>query len=117
MQRGAATPEELEMLFEDASILRDRTALTDLFTDEAVFGMVGDRREERGAEAIVGRIDRLWRTGHIHVADVHRVFQSEQIALAVGHAINVSRRCHDGAWRYVICMPGFETPHTKETRP
>ena len=105
------------MLFEDASLLRDPTALTNLFSDAAVFGLLGDRREERGAVAVVHRIENLWRNGHTHVADVQRVFQSEQVALAVGHAINVSRRCPDGAWRYVIHMPVLEAPPTKENRP
>lgn len=102
------------MLFEDASLLRDRTALTNLFSDDAVLGMLRDGREERGAVAIVDRLERLWRNGHTHVADVHRVFQSEQVALAVGHAINVSRRCQDGAWRYVIHMPVLDASPTKE---
>ena len=36
MRQGARTPEELETLFEDAFVIRDRTALAGLFEDGAV---------------------------------------------------------------------------------
>lgn len=115
VERGAATPEELETLFEDVSILRDLPALTNLFCHDAVFGMPGEQGEARGAKAISWRIDRLWRSGLTPVAEVRRVLQAGQIALVVGHGISVMRRSADGAWRYVICMPQFEERHTKET--
>ena len=114
MEGRAQTPEELETLFEDISILRDSSALTDLFSAEAVLGMPGEPREARGADEVVRRIDRLWRTGHTHVADVRRVLQSGPIALVAARGVNVMRRCPDGIWRYVICMPLIEERPNKE---
>ena len=47
---GARTPEELEMLFEDAFVTTDREALVELFEEEAVLG--ASRGEARGGEQI-----------------------------------------------------------------
>ena len=51
MRPGARTPEELETLFEDAFVIRDREALAQLFEKGAVL-VAGDGPQARGGEEI-----------------------------------------------------------------
>lgn len=53
MRQGARTPEELETLFEETFVIRDREALAELFEDGAVLS--DGSREARGREQIARR--------------------------------------------------------------
>jgi hypothetical protein len=114
VRTGAQTPEELEMLLEDAFVVRDRKALTALFEDGAVLG--AGRCEARGDEAIAGLAEALWKRGLTYLADPRRVLQTRDRALVVAACgNNVLHRGEDGAWRYSISLLTFDT-HSKENR-
>jgi hypothetical protein len=99
---GARTPEELETLFEDTLVLRDRQALAELFEDGAVL-VASDERSARGGEEIARLALATWIGDHTYVADLRRVVQARDIALIVAErGINVARRGSDGSWRYAI---------------
>lgn len=103
MRPGARTPEELETLFEDAFVVRDRDAVADLFEDGAVLVIAGG--EARGAEQIARVATELWSRDITYVADPRRVLQSRGTALVVArNAVNVIRRGADGRWRYAISL-------------
>ena len=96
----ASTPEELETLLEDASVMTDVRALGALFEEGAV--VVADGLEARGREAIAGFIASLWGRRLI-LAEPRLVVQVRDLALvASGPSISVMRRGNDGAWRYLI---------------
>ncbi|SRR5258707_12800537 len=102
MSTGARTPEELETLFEDTLLLRNRQTLAELFEDGALL-VAGDERSARGGEEIARLALALWEGDHTYVADARYVIQARDIALVVAEqGINVVRRGRDGAWRFVI---------------
>ncbi len=100
----ARTPEELETLFEDAFVLRDRTALAELFDDGAVL-VAGDRpTEARGGAQIAHLASAIWES-HLYIAAPRRVVQAREITLIVtGTGANVAHRGADGNWRYAIAL-------------
>lgn len=101
---GACTPEELEMLLEDAFVTRDREMLAGLFEGRAVVA-TGGEGPVRGGDAVT-RLVAAWEGGGTYIADPLRVVQARDIALILGTwAINVARRGRDGAWRYAIAVP------------
>jgi ketosteroid isomerase-like protein len=103
MGAGARTPEELETLFEDACVLRDRKALIQLFGDGAVLAAWGP--EVRGAEEIARSAAAMWERGYTYLAEPQRVLQARNTALVVAErGINVVRRETDGSWRYAISL-------------
>ncbi len=105
MSWGAQTPEELETLFEDALVIRDRVALAELFEVGAVLVADDGRRSARGREEIARLAAQMWECGHGYVADPRRVLQARDTALVVAEGgINVLRRGGDGAWRYAIAL-------------
>ena len=101
MDRGAQTPEELEMLFEDSLLLRDPKSLIALFADGAA--LVID-----GQEAVRGKdIARLalatWNGDQAYVGHPHHVIQARNMALIISEqGINVVRRNRHGSWQYII---------------
>jgi hypothetical protein len=98
---SAQTPEELETLFEDTLLLRDRNALAALFEEGAVL-VVGDDRSARG-EAITRLAIATWQGDDSYVAAPRCVMQVRDIALIITMGgVNVARRGSDGFWRYVI---------------
>ena len=114
MRSGARTPEELETLFEDAFVVRDRMALVALFEDGAVLG--AGRLEAHGGEAIAGLAGELWERELTYLADPHRVVQAGSSALVLAaHGINVVHRGGDGAWRYSISLLTLQSD-SKENR-
>jgi ketosteroid isomerase-like protein len=101
---GARTPEDLETLFEDAFVIRDRAALAGLFEEGAVL-VADDGQVASGSTAIARLVTALWERDHTYIADPRRVVQARDIALVVAErAINVMRRGRDGAWRYVMAL-------------
>jgi hypothetical protein len=105
MRRGAGTPEELEMLFEDAFVLRDRGQLTQLFEDGAVLAVRGGRYEAHGGREIARLATDMWLHGLSYLADPRRVLQARDTALVVSErSTGVARRGGDGAWRYAISL-------------
>jgi hypothetical protein len=106
-QPQARTPEELELLFEDACVLRDRAALPQLFDREAVVGSASGGHRATGRAAIVRMIDDFWNDGGTYLALPARVLQSGPTALIIaGQSIHVARRGTAG-WRYQISWWGF----------
>lgn len=97
----ASSPQELETLLEDAVLLGDEAAVAALFEPGAVLitgpGIAGP--EQALAE--------LAKRGY--VATLRTVTVRPCMAVVVGdHAVNVSARAPDGAWRLVavILRPG-----------
>jgi hypothetical protein len=98
---GAASPEELEAMLEDACLLADTAFLPSLFDVDAVL-LTRRTVEVRGPLAIADVIIDHLRTGGSYVAAPHLVMQSGRLALIVSHtATSVARRGLDG-WHYVI---------------
>lgn len=104
MYAGASTPEELEMLLEDALVLHDGEALATLFEESAV--LVADKEQTaHGGEAIARLVLATGAGGRAYVADPRRVLQARDLALIVAAGgINVARRDRGGAWRYGIVL-------------
>ena len=103
MGPGASTPEELETLFEDAFVTRDRDALAELFDEGAV--VVAGGLEARGGGEIGHFAVEMWERKRTYVADPRRILQSRDTALLVADGtVNVARRGSDGAWRYAIAL-------------
>ena len=115
MQEGARTPEELEILLEDAFVMRDRAELCALFGDGAVLAADG-APEARGGDAIGCAATALWAAGGSYVGGTQRVLQALDTALVVSPAgVHVARRTGDGTWRLAISLlnpPG--TSHEEE---
>jgi len=100
---GARTPEELETLLEDAFVLRDQEALTQLLEPGAVLHGPGSL-QARGREQVIGALMETWNQQRTYVADPRSVFQARDTALILsGRAINVVRRNH-ASWRYAILL-------------
>ena len=115
MRPGARTPEELETLFEDAFVTRDRQALTGLFEDGAV--LVAGGGKAHGGEQIRELAGELWERNVTYLADPRRVLQARDSALVVAPGgINVARRGSDGAWRYAIALLNPDGTTPKEER-
>lgn len=104
---AARTPEELEVLLEDALLLRDFGALAALFEDGAVLVAEGER-SARGGKTIARLALATWQGGHSYVAKPQRVIQARDIALViVEQGLNVMRRSNDGIWHYAIICQEF----------
>src|SRR5215203_3440962 len=111
---GARTPEELEMLFEDALLLRDHQVLTALFESGATLVM-GGAQPVRGGEAIAHAALATRNGLGAYVADPRRVLLARNCALVVtGQGINVMQRGNDGAWRYAIVLHVVEECNGRE---
>jgi Domain of unknown function (DUF4440) len=105
MRPGARTPEELEMLLEDAVVVRDRAAIAELFEDGAVLVMADAAGEARGAAEIARLAAGLWAHDLTYLADPRRVLQARDTALVVAqHGVSVVRRGDHGTWRYAISL-------------
>jgi hypothetical protein len=114
MNAGARTPEELETLFEDAFVLRDREGLASLFEARAVLVEGSANGEVRGSAEIARSAADLWSRGFVYVADPRRVVQARDLALVLARqGTSVVRRGADGAWRYAISLLAIDQP-TKE---
>jgi hypothetical protein len=110
MNRGARTPEELETLFEDAFVIRDREALIELFESGSVL-VGGDVQEARGEEEIARFASDLWERDQTYVAEFHRILQARDTALVLAEGgTNVARRGSDGVWRYAIVSLSSHVP-------
>jgi hypothetical protein len=109
MRSGARTPEELETLFEDAFVLRDQTALAELFDDGGVL-VSGDRpTEARGGPQIAQLASAIWEGNQLYIAAPKRVLQARAITLIMTDTgVNVARRGSDGSWRYAIALLNHE---------
>jgi len=105
MAIGARNPEELERLFEDAFVVRDRGALVPLFEERAVLVSKGGAGEARGSAQIAYSAAALWEHDYTYLADPRRVLQAHDVALVLAsQGINVVRRGSDGGWRYAISL-------------
>ncbi len=103
MVTGGRTPEELETLFEDALLLRDREAAAQLFETRGLLVVGGGLREARGREAIAQIAADVSQSRCLYLTDPRQVLQVRDTALVLGaHAVNVVRRSNAGYWRYMI---------------
>ena len=117
MRPGARTPEELETLFEDAFVIRDRAALAGLFEEGAVLAARGRGDVARGGEAIARLATAMWEGEGTYLADPQRVVQVRDTALVLAdQGISVARRGGDGIWRYAISLLSIDVTTTKEER-
>ncbi len=115
MRPGARTPEELETLFEDAFVIRDREALVQLFEAGAVLVASDGLREARGGEEIAQFARAMWERDRTYLADPRRIVQARDTALVVAEGgINVVRRGSDGSWRYAISLLSLDDTTKKE---
>ncbi len=94
------SPEDLEMLLEDAFVLRDAAALADLFEPGAVVASV----ESQQRVSDIG--DEIWKLGFW--SEPRLVVENGHTAVVIGsRAINVMHGSEGGSWRYAICV--FDT--------
>jgi hypothetical protein len=102
---GAASPEELETLLEDAFVLADIDVLRRLFDRGAVLLSGGRHRVARGHAEIADVAAEMVRAGSSYISDPREIVHGTGIALTIGgNAINVMRRGADRSWRYVISV-------------
>ena len=102
---GAGTPEELEMLLEDAFVVRDPHAVAQLFETRAVLVAGDEATQARGAKKIARLAAAMWEREQTYFAAPLRVLQAHETTLVVAErAINVLRRGSDGRWRYAISL-------------
>ncbi len=97
----ASSPQELETLLEDAVLLGDVLAVAALFEPGAVL-ITGPGIT--GPEQALAELAKLG-----YVAAIRTITVQPCLAVVVGdHAVNVSTRAPDGAWRLVaaILRPG-----------
>jgi hypothetical protein len=114
MRPGARTPEELDVLLEDAFVVRDHRAVAALFESEGLL-VDGGAREARGAREIARVAEAMWHADRTYVAEPRRVLQARDTALVVSEgSINVVRRGSDGAWRYAISLLSLEHDEKEE---
>jgi Domain of unknown function (DUF4440) len=117
MDPGARTPEELERLFEDAFVVRDRGALRALFEARALLVAEGGAGRVRGSEEIANSASALWERDYTYLADPRQVLQAHDVALVLAErCINVVRRGPGGRWRYAISVLEFDKRDAKEQR-
>lgn len=103
------------MLFEDAFVVRDRAAVTELFEDGAVLVVHGAAGQARGCDEIARVALALWEEDVTYVADPARVLQARGTALVITRrGVNVARRAGDGTWRYAIALLALQTPDRQE---
>ncbi len=115
VRSGARTPEELEALFEDAFVTRDRDAVAALFEEGAVLIAGEGRRQARGSEEIARLAAAMWQAEATYLAEPRRVLQARDTALVVAErSLNVARRGSDGAWRYAISLVSLEGDQEEE---
>lgn len=99
----ARTPEELELLFEDTLMIRDRAALIGLFEDGAVLS-VCNGPPARGGPEIAGLALATWDGSRSYVTSPGQIVQGRDVALIVaGPNIHVMHRSNTG-WRYAIVL-------------
>ena len=104
-------------MLEDASIVRDRSAVANLFEDGALLVASNRREQARGSNEITRFAAALWKAGQAYVAEPGPVLQARDTALVVrAGGINVVRRGGDGAWRYAIALLTNDQAPTKEER-
>ena len=111
---NARAPEDVDVLLEDAFVLRDVTALDGVFADGAV--LVDGDAEARGRAAIALLLAGLWTRDRTYVASVRRIVRTGDTALVLADAgLHVLRRDGDGSWRSAISLlrldPSSERRH------
>lgn len=99
---GARTPEELETRLEDALLMRDQSALAELFSRDALL-VAGERRSARGRGEIAPLALMLWGQDAAYLAAPRQVLVTRDIAMVVADGgVNVLRRDDTGAWMFAI---------------
>jgi hypothetical protein len=110
---GARTPEELDLLLEDAFVLRDGAALAQLFEASAVLVAGGTFSEARGPDEITAAAARMWKMNQCYISDPARIIQCDDIALVTGpSSVSVVRRSTDRSWRFAIALLSFADAQT-----
>lgn len=98
----ARTPEDLDVLLEDAFVLCDADALSRVFEAEGVL-VDASGASHRGRARIRRLAARLFVRGY--VSDVQRIVQRRDVAVIVGAAaVGLARRDGGGRWRYAIVL-------------
>jgi hypothetical protein len=97
MAPAIQSPEDLEMLLEDAFVLRDPGALAALFEPGAVVaGVAGPQPVSELGEA-------FWEIGYW--SEPRRIVQGRRTAVVIGTcAVSVMHRSETGSWHYAICV-------------
>lgn len=103
MDVRARSPEELETLFEDAVIVRDAEALSELYEDEALWVTGTDPAGVRGRVRIARAASERW-ADIARVATPGRVLQAGGLALSIGAGVHVLRRDPHRGWRLAISL-------------
>ncbi len=102
MKAGALTPEELDTLFEDAFVVRDGTAVAELFEADALIAGNG-AASARGAD-IGSFVARLWAHDVTYLSQPQRVLHREHALIVAERATCVLHRAADARWRYAIAL-------------
>lgn len=101
MLPGAPTPEELEMLLEDAQLIHDHDAVAALFEPGAIV-VVGEEPPVRGGDCVRLAMT-LGGRSDSYLAEPRTVVVTRDLGLIVTRrGANVVRRDAIGAWRYAI---------------
>jgi hypothetical protein len=114
MRPRARTPDELDVLLEDAFVLRDRGAVVALFEGEALL-VDAAAGQARGTDEIASWATETWKRGVTYAAAEPLVLQAGDTALVLASdGIAVARRHDDCAWRYAIALLSVDHTTAKE---
>ena len=103
MEPPAASPEELELLLEDAFVVNDGRRLSRLFEAGGVLA-AGRGAPAHGRDEIAREARSLARDELTYVAGPVQIIEARRTALILGErAISVARR-HRRGWRYSITV-------------
>lgn len=107
---GARTPEELEVLLEDAFILSDAERVISLFEPNGI--LVSDRDHPESPAAFTART--FSPNQEVVRPASTRILATNDLAISVGEGVNLSRRGPDGSWRIAISVLKWPPTHQGE---
>jgi hypothetical protein len=118
MSPGARSPEELEVLLEDAFVVGDAATVADLFDPDAVLVSGWTAGPARGRAEIAALAAMMRQHGFAYLAEPRRVVQTADMTLVLAAgAVNVMRRDRRLGWLYAISLLGVRDADERDRPP
>jgi ketosteroid isomerase-like protein len=118
MRPGARSPEELELLLEDAFVIGDAAAVADLFDHDAVLVSGSTAGPARGRAEIASLATTMRQHGFTYLTEPRRVVQTADMTLLLAAGtVNVMRRDPRLGWLYAISLLGVRDADERDQPP